>query len=509
MNKIFFKNVVLLIVAVFIISCDDDVPVTNTNALNPDIFFESLNQVEGAVNASYNQLQTLYQRNGYIFPDAFSDEMISGGDPNFAPFFNFELNPTLGGIALYWTACYNGIGACNFVISNEERMMNNAPTSNFTTADVNDAVGQALFLRGLYYYLLVKRFGGVPIKNDFTTALNDAPRSTEDEIYEFIIQDLTRSSQITFSKGATETGRATNGAAYSLLGKVYLHRGMYVEAQDAFSNVVDYSLLPLELYEDNFNEGGEHNDESIFEVGYNGEFGTEAERWAQTGVGTSELTFHAQEYTGWGNLQPSPKLMEEFEEDDPRKEVALVDVGQAYGPDGIFTFPGPGLIEALSWQKFSQLYEAETVQENSGINARVLRYADVVLMQAEVELNLGNSTGAINFLNQIRERLELPLYGSAEMDERGFPVDTPNGIFNAIVHERFVELCGEQVRFDDLVRWNLDGSELSILPNADFDNPSAAIPRGYDPNIHRLMPIPQNEIDSNTQINGEDQNFGY
>lgn len=512
MKTTILKKLILPLLAVFVLSCDDEIPVENTIQLNGEIFtFESLAQLEGAVNGAYNQLQILYQRNGYIFPDAFSDEMISGGDPNFAPFFNFELNPSLAGIAQYWTASYNGIGACNFVIGNEELLLSNGndPAINYTVADANDAIGQALFLRSLYYYLLVKRFGGVPIKENLADALLDAPRATEDEIYDLIIRDLTRASEITFNKGATETGRATRGAAFSLLGKVLLHRERYIESQEALNNVVDYSLLPLESYADNFSEGGEYNDESIFEIGYNGDVGTEAERWGQTGIGLSELTFHAQEYTGWGNLRPSPKLEAEFEEDDPRKEIALVDVDQPYGPDGIFTFPGPGLIGTLSWQKFSQLYEAETVVENSGINARVLRFADVVLMKAEVELNLGNNDAAIGFLNEIRERLELPLYGTEEMDERGFPVGTSNQIFNAIVHERFVELCGEQVRFDDLVRWDLDNIELQVLPDENFDNPAGAIPRGFDPSVHRVMPIPQNEIDANTQISNSDQNNGY
>ncbi|MGB3152221.1 MAG: hypothetical protein WBB27_16310 [Maribacter sp.] len=111
------KILALCCVSLFI-ACDNEVPVENTNALNPDIFFESLSQVEAAVNAGYNQFQVLYQRDGYVFPDAMSDEVLSSGDPNFAPFNRFELNPTIGNIALYWTACFNGIGACNFVIGN-------------------------------------------------------------------------------------------------------------------------------------------------------------------------------------------------------------------------------------------------------------------------------------------------------------------------------------------------------------------------------------------------------
>ncbi|UII77191.1 RagB/SusD family nutrient uptake outer membrane protein [Flagellimonas sp. HMM57] len=510
-NSIFLRNVALMIAMVFV-ACDEDVPVENTNVLNANIFFESSNQVEAAVNASYNQFQIVYQRTGYIFPDAMSDEVVSSGDPNFAPFNRFEFNATLDNIAQYWTACFNGIGACNFVIGNEERMRTNALTSDFDDTDINDALGQAYFLRALYYYHLVKRFGGVPLKVDLEEQLVDQPRATVDEVYNQMIDDLILSTQLTFPKGTTETGRVTKEAAYALLGKIYLHRERYSEAQQAFNNVTNHSLLPLEEYRDNFSESGEHNDESMFEIGYNGEVGTEQERWAQTGIGTSEVTFRSQDYTGWANARPSTKVISEFEEDDPRLEQAiLIDSDNTYGPGDAFTFPCPGCVGGPVWYKFSQLYDEQNVSENSGINARIMRYADVILMQAEVELNLGNNEAAIDFLNQIRDRAEMPQYGTATMDARGFPVNTSEQIFNAIVHERFVELCGEQQRFDDLVRWNLDDQELSIFPDANFNNPdpSLQVIRNYDPSVHRVMPIPQNEIDSNTAIGQGDQNPGY
>ncbi|MFD2726898.1 RagB/SusD family nutrient uptake outer membrane protein [Hyunsoonleella rubra] len=497
---------------VLLVACEDYVAVENTNALNPEIFFESRSQVEAAVNASYNQFQTLYQRVGYIFPDAMSDEVVSSGDPNFAPYNRFEFNATLDNIALYWTACFNGIGASNFVILNEDRMRANAATSDFSDEDVDNALGQAYFLRALYYYYLVKRFGGVPIKSDAVNTLSSQPRATADQVYNLIITDLQLSTSLTLPKGRTDVGRVTKEAAFAMLGKVYLHREMYPEAKEAFSNVVNHSLLPLEQYRDNFSETGEYNDESMFEVGYNGEVGTETERWAQTGVGTSEVTFRSQDYTGWANARPSTKIIEEFEEDDPRLDVAiLVDEENTYGPGDAFQFPCPGCVGGPVWYKFSQLYDNQNVSENSGVNVRILRYADVVLMQAEVEMNLNNNAGAVDFLNQIRDRAGMPRYGSATMDARGFPVNTKEQIFNAIVHERFVELCGEQVRFDDLVRWDLDDQELSVFPDENFDNPDPSLrgTRNYDPSVHRVMPIPQNEIDANPEISGEDQNTGY
>ncbi len=496
------------LIGAFVASCDDDVSVENKNDVSLDTFFITLSQIEGAANGCYAQLQSggLYQRYGYIFPDAMSDEMVAGGDPNFAPFYRFEFTAQSGPIAQYWTSCYNGIGACNFVLDNEGLMRSNIATSDFTKADVDDVIGQALFLRGVYYYLLVKRFGDVPLKIEFSEAELDAPRSSTVEVYNRIIQDFEKATGLLFDKGATEEGRATKGAAYGMLGKVLLHRNEYDKAQTALAKVNGYSLLPIEEYEDNFNESGEFNDESMFEVTFTGEFGTETERWAQNGQGFAEQTFHSQEYTGWGNLKPSVKLDNEFEDDDPRRTVAYVKDDEKYGPNKEFTRSG-----GIAWLKFSQLYQQESVVENSGINVRFLRYADVVLMQAEVEYSLGNDAAAIGFLNQIRDRAKLPRYGTAEMDSRGFSVSTDEGIFKAIRHERFVELCGEQHRFDDLVRWNRDPEELAIFPDENYNNPdiSQRRPRNYDSGVHRLMPIPQNEIDTNNAISSEDQNPGY
>jgi len=112
----------------------------------------------------------------------------------------------------------------------------------------------------------------------------------------------------------------------------------------------------------------------------------------------------------------------------------------SYGPGDALQFPCPGCVGGPVWYKFSQLYDNANVSENSGVNVRIMRYADVVLMKAEVENNLENTDGAIDLLNEIRDRAEMPRYGTATMDARGFPVNTKDQVFRAIVHERFVEL---------------------------------------------------------------------
>lgn len=499
MKKIFrISTIIFTVSALLVVSCNDNVAVENRNELSSDSFFESLAQIEAAANAGYAQLQNagLYQRFGYILPDTFSDESESGGDPNFVTSFNFALTPSLEQTTRYWNNCYNGIGACNFVLEGEDTMRERLATSDFSEADIDDALGQAHFLRGLYYYFLVKRYGGVPLLLESEATITPSPRNTVNEVYEAIINDFKMATNLLYAKGATENGRATKGAALGMLGKVYLHREMYEEAQKTFEKITDYSLLPLEDYTDNFNESGEYNDESMFEVSFNGD-NTEQDLWSQTGIGVSEVTFHAQEYTAWGNLNPSNKMVAEFEDDDPRLNMAILQNGVPYGPGNDLIWNEGN----VRWFKFSQLYDNATIMQNGSTNARILRYADVVLMKAEVEHKLMNDPGAIDFLNEIRARVEMPFYGTPEMDAAGYPVNTPSGVFNAIVHERMIELCGEQVRFDDLVRWNLDAQEITTN--------NAGQPRGYNPNIHRLMPIPQVEIDTNDGITPGDQNPGY
>jgi len=509
-NSIKIISLFALLTIIGFVSCDDDVTVVDQNGILPETFFETRKQLESATTSLYAHLQTqgLYQRYAYILPDSFSDESVASSDENFLPSYQFNMSSTLQQTGSYWVQNYNGIAKANFVLAEESvaamRKSAQLSTSGYTDADVDNALGEAHFMRGIYYYLLVKRYGGVPIQV-FGDAVGQA-RATEDEIYDLIISDFTLASELLFEKGSTNRERATKGAALGMLGKVYLHRENYSMAKMAFDQITGYSLLPAAEYTDNFNVDGEYNDESLFEVTFSADNNPD-DTWSGTGQGASEITFHAQEYSGWGNLRPSQKMIDEFEVDDPRKSLAILENGDNYGPGNIYT-NGAGTI----WYKFSDLYENQATVPEGTTNTRFLRYADVVLMQAEVALRLGNigatSPGAVFYLNEIRNRFSLPLYDSATMDMRGYPVGTADGVFDAIVHERMVELCGEQHRFDDLVRWGLDTAELTTY-DANDTTGNAGNPRPYNASVHRFMPIPQKEIDTNPNINSGDQNPGY
>lgn len=128
----------------------------------------------------------------------------------------------------------------------------------------------------------------------------------------------------------------------------------------------------------------------------------------------------------------------------------------------------------------------------SQINHRVIRWADVLLMRAEIENELNNPSVAIDLLNEVRERVGMPKYGTPLMNIQ-YPVDSKANIFKAIMHERRVELNGEQSRYFDLLRWGIIKDEI----------PAFTVGK------HEFFPIPQKEISTNSSISDSDQNPNY
>ena len=204
-----------------------------------------------------------------------------------------------------------------------------------------------------------------------------------------------------------------------------------------------------------------------------------------SGEGANEVTFRGQEYgfNDWFNAYPNPELLDEYEDGDIRYDETFYFVGDTFAGGVIEEIP---LERRAAWRKYQNYYKEANEDQASGINFKVIRYADVLLMMAEAENALGNQSAAIGYINQVRERAELaPL--SMDLSQ--------TAVFDAIVHERMVELAGEQVRFPDLVRWGLADELLS--------------PFGFQAGKNEIWPIPNDEISANEGISQGDQNPGF
>lgn len=507
-HKIILAFIAMCTAMVIISACSTkDLELVNPNALSPETFFQSEAQVESSVNAVYANFQTVGM---YIRAYFFSHDLMggdAGGDnpqleADKVQYHNFSFDANHGNLGDYWESCYRGINKANFVLGNADRI--NAIDPGFLSQEKKDKyLAEAHYLRGLYYFMLVIRYGDIPLIAEIPTSTDGFPKSPKQEIYNLIVSDLQIASNTLLSKSVEQKGRATKEAASALLGKVYLYQEKYDLALTEFNKIYGlYSLHPN--YFDNFKEETEHGVESIFEIGFDEAAG--ANPWVSgvDGAGAAEVTLRGQEYgfNDWFNVYPAQGLLDEYETGDPRFDDNFYSDGSIFEADGRIVRTGvkPDPVPATeiwvdlerpaAFRKYQNYYKRANENIASSINFRYLRYADVLLMMAECENQRpgGDQNAAIGYINEVRQRPSTNMPPLALGQSQA-------AVFEHIVHERRVELAGEQLRFSDLIRWGRAASELAG--------------QGFNPTKNLLWPIPAREFSSNNALGPEDQNPGY
>lgn len=490
-------------------SCQEDelLDLTNPNELSANTFYQNEVEAQAAVNVIYNAFQSsdLYRRRYFFVNDLLSGEAAGlgslGGDMVQLEQRTLDAsNPAIGEV---WRGLYRGVHRANLVITNVPN------TRELTDAKRNQFLGEAYFLRAWFYFDLASNFGAVPLLLEpapISSVTTGLARSTQEQVMAQVISDLDAAAQRLPSKSqydAGDAGRATSGAAMALKGKALLFQGDFAGAATALEAVVNSGeYVLMDEYFDNFIEESENNAESVFEI----QFGVNnGGQWNPTGIGNGDMTFRAQEYgfREWRNVVPSQRLLDEYEDNDPRfgfnfySPCDLFNNGQntLYTPNACPPPAGtnPTTPDDLpSWRKYQNHYKfSNELFARSGINFRYLRYADVLLMLAEARAETGNIAGALELVNQVRQRpsVNMPPYPTAD-----YPFGSTQEAINAIYHERAVELAGEQVLYRDLLR------RPEFYPSW---VPQAQLPK------HLLLPIPQSEIENNAALTNSDQNPGY
>ena len=497
MKKI--KYIVAALLGVFAMqSCDTaELELKNPNTLSPDTFFKTAAQVESSVNAAYANLQTrgLYARNLAFAMDLMGQD--AAGNPqlegNKKPFQDFSFNAGNDIIQYYWESCFLGISRANFVLDNADKI-NALPDVVLSQERKNKFLGEAHFLRAYYYFLLVNRFGDLPIYK--TGTIVGAARSPKAEVYNLIRDDFEFASQNLLSKSGEQAGRATKEAAYAYLGKVLLYEKKYDLALAALNNVTGFSLEDKGSFYNNFMEETEHGKESVFEIEFNENNGT-GNKWDDAGnsggTGFAESTLRGQEYgnLSWFNVYPPDALLDSYEAGDLRFDDTFYVPGSKY-LKGTLTMTAQNFntsagLRRAGWKKYQNYYKKEDEATQSSINFKVMRYSDILLMKAECENQRdgGSQTAAIAYIAQVRDRAGLTTAIAP----------TKEAVFAAIVHERKVEFAGEQSRFDDIIRWGIASTELAGT--------------GFQAGKNELWPIPNRETSSNPNIKPSDNNPGY
>lgn len=501
--EIIMKRMILVGITVLfaLTSCENFLNVNPETSVTPDNFFETQSDFQQALTGTYAPLQNIYNGNAWKIGEMHSDNthFIYNVDnrgaltqENIATFLMETNNP-------YVENKYNN----NYVIiARANELLAEIGDADFEKNVQDNIRGQALFLRSFAYFDLVKYFGGVPLHLTPSSTLEETslPRSSEEEIYNQIISDLSDAVELLPANAAI--GRATTGAAYTLLGDVYMHLKRWADAEAVLKEVSDYSLLPN--YSDIFKPVNEGNNEMIFEVEF-----MESESQALYSTfpydfvpfmnDPSKLTLGPSRNSlagGW-NI-PTPNLLEAYEDtvNDERYEASI----------GFYTGSSP--ITSLSYENtpYIKKYQHDHgVFGQTGQNWPVYRYAEVLLMLAESLNEQGKATEALTHLNKVRTRAGLEQVTT-----------TDQGALRSIIHhERRIELAFENKRWPDLVRtgraitvMNNFGTEVKTNPQ-DYYYPAGNAPFESAFNVtekNLLLPIPFREININPDL---EQNPGY
>lgn len=458
-----------VLVLLTFLSCEDRLELSPETEKDATTFFSTENEIEAAVSGAYAVLQyeSLYGLHIVALGEVPSDnawEEVAGNDGGiFGQLDLFTQTSANGLLEGFWTNSYVAIQRCNVVLNRIEAI-------EFESDITKSArTGEMHFIRALMYFNLVQAFGDVPLVVEETedpSSFFGQTRTPLSEVYAQIETDLEQAISL-LPDEQTDAGRATNGAATALLGKVLLTQGDLDGAKTQFESVVssgNYSLL-TDL-NSVFSLDNENNDEVIFSV--------------QFASGQNEGSDAFVEYSpagrdgvagGKGHNLLEPSLYNAYEADDGRLGV-YVDITTDGAP------------YTLKWK------ENTDDPEDGGSDVIVIRYADILLLLAEIEIEQSNLTAGMAYLNQVRNRA-----GLANTTET-----TQDGLRDAVYLERRLELANEGHRWFDLLR---RGNAIETM-NAFF------VAEGRNLTMTSkdlLMPIPQAQIDADP--NAIEQNPGY
>lgn len=445
-------------------------------------FMQNESDAQLATNAIYNVLREWRYHGGFPIIDIMSDDASKGSNPTdgiqISAFDDFSFTPDAASVSGWYSQLYVGVKRANLVINRAPDIIEISEQSKA------QFIGEARFLRALTYFQLVRIYGDVPLILTVDPERKVA-RSPTADIYDLIIEDLLYAAENLPERSdypIEELGRATRGAAKGLLAKVYLFRSDFDNAEKYALEVInsgEYSLDPD--FGHALSKAGEFGPGSIFEVGAtNDGFGEGGNQYGNT------QGIRGGPDRGWGFNRPTYDLILSFANDDPRMDATVAFLGEALDgvviqgdpttPDTTY-FEGTVVIKELECYNQKVWTPGTTPLSSWDHNVRMLRYADVLLIAAEVLNENGQSNAALGYLNQVRERAR---GGNANILADITETDQSK-LRQLIWDERRAELALEQHRFFDLVRTEQAASVLG--------------PLGFVAGKHELFPIPQSEID--------------
>lgn len=543
------------------VSCSEDfleVPPVGQLSENQ---LSTLAGIDAALIAAYSQVNGRGNRLGspsnWVWGSIRGGEANKGTDPGdfstINPIQRFENNAAGGEMGSKYNVCYEGIARANTVL----RLLSKAGP-DVTDADKTRLSSQARFLRAHFYFELARDYNQTPYVDetvDYGSGLEEV--KNDKPLWPYIIEDF-EYAVANLPATQAQVGRVNQWAAKAYLAKVYMYTKEFAKAKTLFDDVIANGVTSnglkyglVDYYDDMFRGANDNHEESV---------------WAyQAAAGTGSVNNANPEFdlnfpyntgpAGPGNccgfFQPSFTFVNAFRTKDglplldksynsPANEVKSdmgIASGAAFTPDAGPLDPrldhtvGRRGIPYLDWQDHpgnawirnqpnggpyspkKYVYarsEQGSFQDNSswtpgytGINFMIIRFADVLLLAAEAEIEVGSLEKAREYVNRIRTRA----MNSKLMREDGtmaanYVINTYNAPWTdkaaaqaAVRHERLLELGMEGHRFYDLQRWGTAQAELDFYFAYDAVKLPAPLGGAKYSDKFKWVPIPQDQID--------------
>lgn len=513
---------------ILVVSCEDFLDYTKQRGtISEENFYKTDDDALEAVAAAYSQWRGSinWTLKGLLSDDVYCGGGGRGDNSTMERVNEYQFGPQNGSVSGAFSGLYRLIFRANLCINNFE------PESAIKAQVINEAK----VMRAYAYFDLVTLWGPVPfVTGPLSPSEYQQSNGDVNEIWAQIEQDLTEaiaSGALPVKSGPTDMSngvRITKQAAQAFLGKAYLFEGKYNEAATVLKEVINsglYELVDITEYENIMRAAQDFGVENIAEANY---INDDENAWSQSifannmyGWRSDKMDLwgfyigvHDMYPSGWGFYNPTKEAYDAFVEMEDSTGARLnatmltyeqvMQIGAPIAP--CVLQPGASLYGHIGF--FDWKYR-NTGSDNhaSGwgytnfTNPRVMRYAEVLLMASEACLlsTPADAPSALTYINAIRDRAQLTLLGSVTLDD--------------IKKEKRLELWGEGVRYQDLVRWGdaatylaNQGAQVPIFSGLNPDGsynytfPYSNTDYGFKEGKHNLLPFPEHEMNVNKNL---------
>lgn len=552
MKHSIYKQLLFLYAVILCLSCNKKLTEYNPSGLTSATVYNNARGFETLVNAAYSFTRFWYgKEEGYSISEMGTDIWTNGtGDvyPQLSRYENLQAGNT-SALTLEWDNLYAAINLCNSGIAGINEV------SDYTAEQKTLRDAELRYLRAFYLWHIVSTWGGVHFTTEPSAgAVTEAYRKPVDSFYNRIFADL----QIAINNlppTTSEYGRANQAVAKAFMARMCLARGRNEEAIALANDVItNYGYDLVSDYADLWNMGNLKNKEVIWAVDYstnlanndltNAAFPYGHSRGSNSGhllflmvydqVNSAILARDINNGRPFNRYMPTLSLLNMFDEEhDARYQASFQTVWYAnkaatvnghqfkVGDTAAYatkakltesemnskpyttydrsrTYNDNGIPSQrkfyVSLKKFKDSTRATFNEAQSARDVFVIRLAEMYLVAAEAEMNIGKLDSAAYYLNVIRTRAAIPGH------EADMQITAGDVTLDFILDERARELCGEQLRWFDLVRTGKLVDRITRL------NPDAA---QFVKDFHTVRPIPQGQLDAVTNKQEFTQNQGY